>query len=525
MNAAQEKKAALQWQKYTDGIRKSAPINKDDTDETIKERRKRLEAPGNEEEWIKYYFKKYAFAAPAAFQKKSSLRIFAACRAMQKKGSGKYYQSRKWARGLSKSTRRMMEIFYMMFPLEFQVNMLLISKSEKNALKLLKPYRGHLEANERIIQDYGKQYNPGDWTDGEFTTLTGHSFLAVGREQSPRGAKNEEMRVNILDFDDTDDDELCRNADRVEQAWYWIEQAVIPTVEISKPYFIFFDNNVIAEDCLTLRAAAKANDSETVNIRDENGVSTWPEKNTEEMIEDMINNISYASAQKEYFNNPMSTGKTFPEIKWGKCPPLEDLEFVVVYGDPGTSNKDRPGQKSNLSNSRKAVFIVGRKEFTYYIYYGFLDVMGNHIFIASFYACRDYIAGRTNGFFIVENNTLQGPFYEQVLLPLVYNYEGAHGAVLPITGDDRKKPDKWFRIEGTLEPPNRTGNLVFNEDEKSNPHMMRLVDQFKAAKPNSKQLDGPDAIEGAVFIINQKFYNNMKQFTPIPLKRNPRKAL
>ena len=504
MTAAEEKLIAIQWQKYTNGIRKATPIDKNETEETRSERIKRLEAPGNEEEWIKYYFKKYAFAEPADFQKKSSLRIFAACDKMQAKGSGKFYQSRKWARGLSKSTRRMMELFYLMFVKKFPINMLLISKSEKNALKLLKPYRGHLEANERIIQDYGRQYNAGAWTDGEFTTLTGNSFLAVGREQSPRGAKNEEMRVNVVDFDDTDDDELCRNPDRVEDAWNWIEQAVIPTVEISKPYFIFFDNNVIAEDSLTLRAAEKANDSETVNIRDENGVSTWPEKNTEEMIDEMLSNLSYASAQKEYFNNPMSTGKTFAEMHWGECPPLKEMPFAVVYADPAPSNKDKPGAKSNLAQSRKAVFIVARKKNTYYIYSGFLDVMGTAIFISSLYACRDYVDNACPAYFYIENNTLQDPFYEQVLLKEVYEQGPYKGGVLGILPDTRKKPEKWPRIEATLEPLNRMSNLIMNIKEKDNPHMKRLESQFKAAKATSKELDGPDAIEGAVYIISQK---------------------
>ncbi len=38
--------------------------------------------------------------------------------------------------------------------------------------------------------------------------------------------------------------------------------------------------------------------------------------------------------------------------------------------------------------------------------------------------------------------------------------------------------------------------------------MQRLEAQFKSAKPTSKQLDGPDAIEGAKFIIDQKIISN-----------------
>jgi hypothetical protein len=51
----------------------------------------------------------------------------------------------------------------------------------------------------------------------------------------------------------------------------------------------------------------------------------------------------------------------------------------------------------------------------------------------------------------------------------------------------------------------RTGRLVFNIKEKDNPHMQRLEEQFKLFSPSMKApADGPDAIEGGVFICNNK---------------------
>ena len=76
--------------------------------------------------------------------------------------------------------------------------------------------------------------------------------------------------------------------------------------------------------------------------------------------------------------------------------------------------------------------------------------------------------------------------------------------VMGVTPDDRQKPDKYFRIEGTLEPLNRMGLLVLNIAEKDDPHMKRLEAQFKSVRPNSKTMDGPDAVEGAVHIISNK---------------------
>jgi hypothetical protein len=488
------KQALEDWEEFLDSIRNSTPVDINETQEQKAKRIKKLEA--DPEQWFKYYFPKYCFCEPSDFHKKSTRKVLKAKR---------LYQARRWARGLSKSTRRMFEVLYKKFAQKFRVNALLISKSESNAIRLLAPYRANLEANQRLINDYGEQVKVGKWSEEEFITKDGCSFRAVGAEQNPRGAKLEEMRVNVVIFDDVDDDEVCRNPERLQQRWEWIEQAVIPTVDISKDYFIFFDNNIIAEDSIAVRAAQYADDVETINIR-ENDKSVWPEKNSEADIDYMLSKVSYESGQKEYFNNPLSQGKTFKEMIYGKCPPLKDLDFVVQYADPATSNKDKPSIKSKAQNSCKANVLVGYSNLKFYVYKAFVDNTTNANFIDWLYAIRDYAMHAKMLYSFIENNTLQDPFYEQVLLPLIFSKgeeNKASGGVLGITPDDRDKPDKWFRVEGTLEPLNRLGLLVLNEEEKNNPHMQRLEAQFKSAKSTSKELGAPDAVEGAVFKLKQ----------------------
>lgn len=49
------------------------------------------------------------------------------------------------------------------------------------------------------------------------------------------------------------------------------------------------------------------------------------------------------------------------------------------------------------------------------------------------------------------------------------------------------------------------GNLILNEDEKGNPHMQRLEEQFKMISPRlPAPADGVDCIEGGFFVANQK---------------------
>jgi len=488
-----DKQALLKWEDFLESIRNSTPVDINESEEEKAKRIKRLEA--DPEEWFKYYFPKYSFAEPAEFHKHSANRFI---------NTRRIAQSRKWARGLSKSTRRMFEIFYLTFAKKFKTNMLMISKSEDNAVRLLKPYRANLEANQRLINDYGVQEKPGSWSEYEFVTRGGCAFRAVGADQNPRGSRLEELRITIIVFDDVDDDEVCRNPERVFQRFKWIQKAVLPTVDISSDYRIAFDNNLFAEYSCTSLFSEYATDEETVNIRDEYGKSTWPQKNSEADIDDMLRLMSYESAQGEYFNNPISEGKAFKEITYGKCPPLSELPFVIMYADPSPSNKDKPTARSKATNSCKAVSIIGFKDLTFYVYKCFVDVTTNAKFIDWMYAGRDFVKERTQLYCYIENNTLQDPFYQQVLLPLIFAEGERRNDILPVTPDDRAKPDKYFRIEGTLEPLNRMGLLVFNIDEKDNPHMKRMETQFKSVSPNSRTMDGPDSVEGGVHIAKNK---------------------
>ena len=65
--------------------------------------------------------------------------------------------------------------------------------------------------------------------------------------------------------------------------------------------------------------------------------------------------------------------------------------------------------------------------------------------------------------------------------------------------------DKASRIEAALEPLDRNGQWVFNEEERDNPHMTELRDQFSLFEMSLPYpADGPDCVEGARNIIDGK---------------------
>ena len=181
-------------------------------------------------------------------------------------------------------------------------NVLLISSSFDNAQRLLLPYKANLEANNRLINDYGIQHKPGSWEASEFITRSGISFRAIGAGQSPRGSRNEEIRPDVILFDDLDTDEDCRNPELIKKKWKWIEEAAMSTRSISKATTVIFCGNKIGADCCVSRAAQFADHAEAINIRDGNGASTWPVKNTEAYIDRVLSICSTISLRSILYN-------------------------------------------------------------------------------------------------------------------------------------------------------------------------------------------------------------------------------
>lgn len=489
------------WEEFKDNIRNATPI---DTTETLARKKKRMAALEKEpEDWFRYYFPEFASEDPAPFHIKATKRIMK---------HPEWYEVRNWSRELAKSTRSMLEDLYLMLvghpvvidgtPGRLKKKYKILASSTYDAAELLlQPYKLNLEANQRIINDYGQQEKPGFWSPGSITSKCGFMIKAFGIDQKPRGTKFKQVRPDIIEFDDYDTDAACLNPDMVDKNWKLATKAFIGTRSISKPTIIRWNGNIIAEDCCIVRAQEFADHHEVINIRDDNGVSTWA-KNTEEFIDRTLKILPYSAQQSEYYNNPYVEGKIFREIKWGKVPPLRKFPFLVAYGDPSTSNKDKG--KGNSKTSNKALILVGVIDMVYYVIKCRVDRMKTSDYVDCFFQMDIFVNGKTQLFGYIENNGFQNPFYEQVFLPLFSQKIKEFGRVISIIPDTSEKPDKYTRIEGTLEPLNRLGMLIFNEDEKEDADMKRLVDQMKAVNPMSKLMDGPDALTGAVVMTNTR---------------------
>lgn len=481
-------KALKKWQQFQKTIKKTGKAPKNEVPVDQVNRMKALE--NDREAWMSYYFggsKKYP---SPKFHIESSDRIMA---------NPEHFEIRSWARELAKSTRCFYETMYMVFVGHLLPDgsrrrkkaILLVSNSSENATRLLEPYKLALESNELLIHDYGKQQVLGSWEASEFTAAIGASFRALGEGESPRGTRNDDIRPDLIIIDDIDTDADCRNKDTINKRVGWIQEALIPTRSISEPLTIIMCGNIIAKNCCILRMAPFADKHDIVNIMDENGNSTWPEKNTKEAINKVLRTISYASAQKEYFNNPITEGTVFKGINYATMRSLNEYSFLVCYTDPS--------YKSGPKNDYKATVLVGMYKDEFHVIKAFCQQTTTADMIDWHYQIMDFV-GPHVCYYYIEQVLLQDIFFDE------FTKQGiARQRRVPIMGDIRAKGDKFQRIESTLEPLNRLGKLYFNEEEQANPHMKALAEQFMTFGPGSRAHDdGPDAVESAIWILNNK---------------------
>jgi phage terminase large subunit-like protein len=470
--------------------RASLPIDNNHIQESNEVKIRRLaHLEADPEKWFAYYFRKYATSKPASFHKAATQRIMA---------NPEWYEVRMWSRELAKTTRTMMEVLYLVLVGHATPNgrlkkkyVLMISNSFDNACRLLQPYKLSLEKNEYLIRDYGRQKRYGLWKSGEFVTHSGAAFRALGAGQSPRGTRNEARRPDVILFDDVDTDINCLNPDNIAKKWRWIEEAAISTRSISEPLLIIFCGNRIAIDCCVQRATVYANHTDRVNILDDAGSSTWPEKNSLLHIERVLKQKSYMSQQKEYFNNPIQEGAVFKEMKYKPALPLQKYDMLLCYTDPSHSDS----RKSDY----KATVLVGRLGNEFHVIKCYVQKTTTQRMIDWHYKMHKYLKGVTCYFYIEEN-----PLQESLMRSFAEAGRKI-GEILPIKPDNRAKKDKFTRIESLLEPLHSNDQLFLNLNEKNSPDMHRLEEQFISISANSRAHDdAPDAVEGAVFLLMKK---------------------
>lgn len=401
-----------------------------------------------------------------------------------------------WARGHAKSTH-----FGVLVPLWLKIQkdkqfhtLVLVSKSEDSADRLLADLQAELEFNELYTKDFGKQMKDGNWAEGEFTTEDGCYFISLGRGQSPRGIKSNGRRPDYIIIDDIDDDEMVRNDQRVGKATEWVLSALFGTMEAGRGRFIMVGNKIAKTSILSKIIERPGVHHTKVNILDKNGNPTWKENYTPAEVAEMRAFMGERKFQKEYMNNPLTEGAIFQQkhIRYGKMLPLKEYRQLICYTDPSFKN--------SATADYKATMLVGKTpDGHFHLLKAFADQTSVSEMVNWHYEIMDYVDGKVPVMYYMESN-----FMQDLMLDEFKKVGASVGLHVPIRGDSRKKPDKFARIEA-MQPLFERGLVVFNENEKNTPGMQVLEEQLLMFERGSRSHDdAPDALESAIWMLSQR---------------------
>ncbi len=98
---------------------------------------------------------------------------------------------------------------------------------------------------------------------------------------------------------------------------------------------------------------------------------------------------------------------------------------------------------------------------------------------------------------------MEANFMQDTILDEFMREGELRGYQLPMTGDKRKKPDKFQRVEA-VSPLWERGFVHYDETQRDDPDMLAGIDQTLAFEKGMRgHDDAPDADEGAIWILQR----------------------
>lgn len=502
------------WLETRERVRKQRAQAVIETNAQKESRIKKLLQPAHFEEFCSYYFGHYMDSPFGWFHKKAAKDIFE---------SDNSFNVWEWAREHAKSV--LADVF---IPLWLKANgkldgMILASESAEKAKGLLKDMQMELEDNQRYRADFGEQSVLGSWQQGHYTTADGIGFWAFGLGQNPAGSREGARRPNYGVVDDADSKAIAKNQTLTKEALDWILGEFMGCLSIKGKRFVY-TNNRVAKNGITAHLVGdiEPGDPKRPGINHikvyatedpkthqmlkpfAGGVPAWKERYTVEHIVTRIGEMGYRNSERQFYHQHVEDGNVFKgeHINWGPMLAMHKYDALVVYVDPS--------YKDTKKNDFKAIVLLGKTGRYYHIIWAWVRQATKGAMISAHCNLFEEIRDGSPTFqadgacwrevicrHYIEANFMQG----DTLMPLYEEEAAARQIHFRPRGDERKKPDKFGRIED-LSPFWESGLFVFNEKLKKTPDMQTLKDQFLAF-PNGHD-DGPDAVEGACYYLSRK---------------------
>lgn len=452
--------------------------------------------------WFEYYFPNYAKVKSAWFHEKLAslitknkvIRLLA-----------------ELYRGAGKSVHIDMGIpLFLMLVLKDLHFMLLVGETDVKAKKLISGIQAQLQHNKRLINDYGEQFNYGDWADGDFVTKGGVRFMAIGFGSNPRGAREGSERPDYIVVDDVDNRRHFKNSELMSESVDYITEDVwgcFDNMEGGTERFVYANNNTHKKSITnrlkiyfkSAEQKAKEDGDKSVfkvltvcAVKDLNTFEPeWPEKASAQYWRKKFRDTPYRSFMREFMHVHVEEGKIFKFefMQWRPSLKLDRYDALVFYGD--LSYKD--------TACFKGLWLVGKIGRDFDIIHGFLRQASRAQIAKWLYdtyedkkLAKHPIKYRIEGLFAMDD------FVND------FDTEGdSRHYHIPVVADKRPKADKDDRIEALAAFFERR-NVYFNEAERNNYDQIELKDQLLSfEKGGGAAKDGPDALEGAFAECNR----------------------
>ncbi|MDN3621337.1 hypothetical protein QWY81_17855 [Polaribacter undariae] len=510
MAEAITKRDYKEWEAFCEKVQNSNAVKFNEGKKDQDKRIKRCLKSYND--FVKEYFKQYADHDCADFH------IRAANAILKDKDILAVLE---WAREHAKSVHACIIIPMWLIAHGELTGMILMGKNNDDACNLLSDIQAQLQFNELFAHDFGKQYNFGSWEDGDFTTVDGIRFLAVGRNQSPRGARKGEKRPNYAVIDDIDDDEIIYNPKRVDKVIRNIMGALYFALSIKGARMVvagnrIHHNSILANMVGDTKKGGKKREGiyhskvcalkQKTIVRNTDGqiiggTPSWSRYTLKQILEKM-KKAGHVLAMQEFFHQTEVEGKIFKNayFRWARMPRLQKMNVIVGYFDPSFVN--------SATSDYKAVRLWG--------------IYNNKKWCIKSFVRRCELEEAFRWMIQVEKNLpnnvaviwyIEKQFINKTIKRSQRIVERELKYKLNIQTDHRIKPNKYTRMV-RMEPDYSNGGVYYNADEKDDPDMIDGNDQLKQIEPGyNTPDDSPDADEGAWYYLD--FHYDEESFDPV----------
>jgi hypothetical protein len=370
---------------------------------------------------------------------------------------------------------------------------LIISDTNDQAVGFTLPIKLELEDNPRLRHDFG-DLKGTKWASGDFVTTNGVKVLARGKGEKVRGLKNRQYRPDYAVVDDIENDENVENPKIVKKTLRWLRRAVIGSMGTGY-LFVMVGNLFHPKSVLSQLVADK--DEEGNLLYSSHIYRAWldygkseqrplfPALWPPERLEKKKRTMGTRDFNAEMMNLTGDDDSPFQENWFVYFDRLEipktTLE-VATFVDPSAKNGE--------NNDFKGIITVGldRQKMIIRCLHAHIRRVSVGDMFKAIYAQHATYGGVVG----IEENMLKDFLHEAI-----YNYAKDVGKYLPWM-PVHHSTNKEARIIGSLSYLVEHQKLQF---EKGHSDQDMLVEQLIYILNKNINDDGPDALEGAVSLI------------------------